>query len=296
MEKIHLFNASIVDVIIGKVQWNPEDLEGQTHSKMMAYFSDVTEESEALTNSNGSDRYRIVMKNRVQFFLAIDFLAAGLSLRQVSIALYYTKGRSGQASIGMCSDFTTSRHAWYACAVNLQKESELIEKSWRFSGSLDMSRHMNTSDLDVHIRLHHVKLGIINLRVLVAPVYERHTEEVIFDTASRALGVLRPSWRDIIIGLSTDDEKMMTGRIYGVETRFQKLPSPDLFAVGVVHINLTLSSRICTVNLPRRHSTHGSPHWSHIFGESRILSLTCGLEHRKCRVRLGSRWKTSGSG
>lgn len=143
IEKIYLINAPIVDVIIGKMLWDPEDTEGQTHARMMASFSDVADESEALPEGHGSNRYRIVIKSRLQFFLAIDFLAAGLSFRHVSRVLHHTNERSGLVSIGMCSDVTISKYARYACAVNLQKVYELIEKAWTFSVALDMSTHMN---------------------------------------------------------------------------------------------------------------------------------------------------------
>lgn len=108
VEKIYLINAPIVDLIIGKMLWDPEETGGQTHAKMMASFSDVEDESEPPPEGYGSDRYRIVINNRLQFFLAIDFLAAGLSFRQVSRVLHHTKERSGLASICMCSDVTIS--------------------------------------------------------------------------------------------------------------------------------------------------------------------------------------------
>lgn len=35
IKKIFLINASIVDLIIGKILWDPEETESQTHAKMM---------------------------------------------------------------------------------------------------------------------------------------------------------------------------------------------------------------------------------------------------------------------
>ena len=58
----------------------------------------------------------------------------------------------------------------------------------------DMSTHMSTSYFGVRVRLRLNRHGIINVHILAVPVHERHTAEVIFDTAARALDALCPSW------------------------------------------------------------------------------------------------------
>eukprot|EP00171_Calliarthron_tuberculosum_P003122 IDg3122t1 len=76
--------------------------------------------------------------------------------------------------------------------VNLQHISDLIKKAWTFA--------------------------------------VRHTAEVIFNTAAKAFDTLCSNWRDKIIGISTDGERKMTGRVSGVATRFQH--------VARIHSNL----------------------------------------------------------
>lgn len=68
---------------------------------MMVSSFDISNQFEALLKSRGSNRYRIVLKNSLQFFLTSDFLAAGLSFTQVSRVLKRTKKRSGMASVGV---------------------------------------------------------------------------------------------------------------------------------------------------------------------------------------------------
>ena len=48
IEKIFLINAPIFSVIIGEMMWDLEDVEEQTHANMMACFTDIGDNSEAL--------------------------------------------------------------------------------------------------------------------------------------------------------------------------------------------------------------------------------------------------------
>lgn len=244
IEKNFVINAPIVDVIIGDMLWDPEDIECETRSKMMLCFTEFVDNSKKLPDGQGVSRYRVSIKNMLQFSLGVDFLSVGLSFRQAARVLLQTKERSGLASIGSCSESTISKYARIACAVNLQKIYDLLDKAWTFSIALDMSTHMSTSYLDIRIRLHLNKHGILNVHILAVPVYERHTAEVIFDTSSKALDALCPSWRDTIIGISTDGERKMTGRITGVATRFQKVAKDGFIRIwcGAHQLDIVLQS------------------------------------------------------
>ena len=141
IEKIFLINAPIVDVIIGEMLWDPDCIDVQTHANMMACFDDVADTTEAipggqdvadtteaLPDGQGLDRYRVVIKNTLQFYLGIDYLRVGLSFRQAARVLLSTKERSGLASIGSCTDMTISKSARMACAVELQKVYDLLHR------------------------------------------------------------------------------------------------------------------------------------------------------------------------
>ena len=52
-----------------------------------------------------------------------------------------TKEKTGLAAIGSCRDSTIAKYARFACAVNLQKISELLQETWTFAVALDMSTH-----------------------------------------------------------------------------------------------------------------------------------------------------------
>ena len=69
-----------------------------------------------------------------------------------------------------------------------------------------MSTHMSTPYLDLLMCMHPNIHGIINLHLLVIPVYKRHMYALIFVTAAKDLDVLFPSWKNTNIGISADGE------------------------------------------------------------------------------------------
>ena len=79
----------------------------------------------------------------------------------------------------------------------------------------------------MHLKRH----GIVNVHPLAAPVYKRHTAAVIFDTATKALDVLCPSWKDNIISVLINSERKMTSCISGVVTRFQNVADSGLICI-----------------------------------------------------------------
>lgn len=248
VEKQFLINAPIVNTIIGEMLWDPDDVEGVTYENMMKGFEDFADSSEQLADGEGGDRFRVVIKNPVQFNLAIDYLRVGCSFRQASRIMHAVKERTGLAAVGACSDATISKYARYACAINLQKISEVLADAWTFAIALDMSTHMSTSYLDIRIRLHLNRSGILNWHILAVPIYERHTAEAIFEALVKLLDVLCPDWRAVIVGISTDGERKMTGRTNGVATLVAKVAKPGFIRVWCGAHQLDLVLQDCYVH------------------------------------------------
>ena len=80
---MHTINSPIVDKIIGDMLWDPDEVEGESHTKMMQPFVDIADGSEDLEDGEGVDRYRIDIKNSLQFDLAVGYLAAACTFRQI---------------------------------------------------------------------------------------------------------------------------------------------------------------------------------------------------------------------
>ena len=112
----------------------------------------------------------MVIKNKLQWYLEIDYLSLGLSFRQAARVLQPTKGHSGLDGIGASSELTIPKYLRIACTINLQKVYDLIEEAWTFLVALDMSTHMSTLYLDIRIRLHLNRNGILNVHLLTVPV------------------------------------------------------------------------------------------------------------------------------
>ena len=114
---------------------------------------------------------------------------------------------------------------------------------------LDCDGHVHSFEYVLSRRLHLIEHGIINLHVLAIPVYGRRTASVIFNTALKALDGLYPTWKDVIIGISTDGERKMTGHVSGVATRFQQVAKPGFIRIwcGAHQLDLVLQNSYSTV-------------------------------------------------
>jgi hypothetical protein len=224
-----LIDKDIVDVIIGDMMFHPEDMDGITRARLLECFVPTLDSSEDAADAGDVSRYAITVTNTKQFQLVAQYLAAGLSFRQVSQVIMATKEVLGIGSIGSCSEGIVSRYARFICAINLQCIAELLRPCWAFSVALDMATHMETSYCDVRIRICH-KSTVHDFHLLSIPVHERHTGETIFNTLAKAIDALFPAWREMTTGASVDGEKM-TGRHQGVITRIHRVAKPGFMRV-----------------------------------------------------------------
>ena len=104
--------------------------------------------------------------------------------------LHSTKERSGLYIIRSNRDIAITKYAWISCAFNQKKVLDLLKEERKVLVAMDMSTHTSTSYPDVCIRLNLNRHGIVNLHLLAIPVYERHTQTVIFFTVANSLDVL----------------------------------------------------------------------------------------------------------
>lgn len=237
-------DKDIVDVIIGDMLFQEDDSNEEiTKERALRIFEDVLDPSEDEAADVATAGYRIHLRNPSQFYLIADYLSVGVSFRMASRILAMTKDGTGLASLGSVSEGKATSYARYVCALNLQSLKDLLARVWTFSLAMDMSTHMATSYLDIRIRLHW-KGDILNFHVLAIPMFSRHTGEQIFLHATRALEVLAPSWKNMIVSISTDGERKMTGRIQGVATRFEQAALPGFYRIwcGLHQLDIKLQA------------------------------------------------------
>ncbi|CAM6041972.1 unnamed protein product, partial [Sphagnum compactum] len=225
------------------MMFHPEDMDRITRARLLESFVPTLDSSEDAADAGDVSRYAISVTNTKQFQLVVQYLAAGLSFRQVTQVIMETKEVLGIGSIGSCSKGIVSRYARFICVMNLQCIAELLRQCWAFSVALDMATHMATSYCDVRIRICH-KSTVHDFHLISIPVHERHTGEIIFNTFAKAMDALFPDWRETITGASSDGEKKMTGRHQGVITRIHHVAKPGFMRVwcGAHQLDLCMQS------------------------------------------------------
>ena len=93
-EHMHYFvSKDIVDVIIADMFFEPDDAT-ISKERVLAIFDDVIVPEETAHDSDlRTDRYRIVIKNPIQFRLIIGYISGGASFRMACRFLLLTKRR-----------------------------------------------------------------------------------------------------------------------------------------------------------------------------------------------------------
>ncbi|KAH9247850.1 hypothetical protein BASA81_014533 [Batrachochytrium salamandrivorans] len=66
---------------------------------------------------------------------------------------------------------------------------------------------------------------------MTIPLFESHTGENMFATLVKFMNALIPSWRNHLIGVSTDGDRSMAGRIRGLSTRIESEASPGIIRI-----------------------------------------------------------------
>ena len=66
---------------------------------------------------------------------------------------------------------------------------------------------------------------------MAVPLFTHHTGEQIYWHAKKILDILCPEWNSIMLSITTDSEKKMTGHIQGVTTRFEQAALSGFFRI-----------------------------------------------------------------
>lgn len=98
--------------------------------------------------------------------LVVKYLPFSLSFWQAATVLNSTKKLTVLSSTGYCINMTVAKYGRLVFVVNLQRISDLLNKTWAFSVALDMTTHQSTSYLDIQVRMFALKTGTVNFHVL----------------------------------------------------------------------------------------------------------------------------------
>lgn len=130
------------------------------------------------------------------------------------------------ASNSLFSIFTVSKFVRTVCVTYLQKISDLLQSACKFSADLHISTHIRTSTLTIRLRYSPTACGSTSMRFFTILVHKNHTAAAIFDTFSKTIDVIFPSWQNTVTTISTGGDWKMTGHLFRAKNSFDSVSKP----------------------------------------------------------------------
>ncbi|KAH6577801.1 hypothetical protein BASA60_003877 [Batrachochytrium salamandrivorans] len=214
LERDHItyrLDKLIVEVIIGQMLWDPEDIDGLTFDNAMRIFT--------LDESSGD--YMVTIKTPMAYNLAVKHVGIGISMKQTALALQATKEEANVAKLGAMNQSKIATFVRVQCAANFQIIANVLRRVWAFALALDASTCQGTSYVDVRVRFVWQR-QLYNLHVVSVPFLGSHTGKAQFEMICKLFDVLSPNWKQQLIGASSDGAPNMTGAVSGVITRLEQ--------------------------------------------------------------------------
>eukprot|EP00171_Calliarthron_tuberculosum_P016065 IDg16065t1 len=226
-----LINARIVEVIIGDLLFDPNDVEGLSRSRALSLFK-LVEPDDGARNSSGDDNdndvpvsslilreeYMVEIKTAKRFHLLVDAVSLGASFRM------------GARMVQMFREHYHIRQSAQLKSVDILPRRRLEQPSIALLPRIRARITVNSS--------------IYNLHLLALPLFERHTGEYMFETTCKFLDALYPQWKETLLAVSSDGARSMTGRVQGFLTRIGAVAAPGMMRVwcGLHQLYIVLQS------------------------------------------------------
>lgn len=203
---------NIVDEIVIKMFFHPDDHDDVAQQVISKLFQSLDD-----------NKYQIIIKNPILFRLVQKYVSHGLSFRQIVAILTETKQELKTPLITGINATAVTTMIRIGCAISLQYLATILNKKsiWAFSLANDSSTHYGRSYFDNRVRIH-LNGRIHNLHVIVMPIFERHTDQHLYDLVKSAFDILCPDWRRKLISAGSDGGSNMIGRYQGVVTRLEQ--------------------------------------------------------------------------
>ena len=218
-ENLLCFDADIVENIICDMLFDLDDVEEcMSKEKALSIFKKSTD----------CEMFTVTIWNMRQFRLAIQYIALGLSFRQVTRIFHATKEETNLGYLGSINILKVIGYVRTLVAFSLQSIKDMLQKSWCYSVAFDGATNQHTSYLDIRLRLFH-NSEVKNIHVIALPMFNRHTGDYMFELFQRLFNVLDPSWKNKVLGVTTDGAGNMTGQHRGAVTQIQNAILPDGF-------------------------------------------------------------------
>jgi hypothetical protein len=233
-----MINASIVNMIIGDIFfWDDEvvvdsddadddDVVGATAKKAAKKLKEKTNAmklfilNEVDEDEDDPHSYIVTIKNIMRFNLAMDHVGSGMSFRQTANAIQHAKERTKTAKLAGITNLMVGQYFYVLVDSTLQQITNCLYDESVLAMLLvgDANTHHGQSFFDLHVRIC-FRGRLLNLHLVAIPMFDRHTAGNIFNMLVKFFDVLYGKWHTKLIGMSSDDENMMTGCHTGLITR-----------------------------------------------------------------------------
>ena len=162
--------------------------------------------------------YTIMIWNMRQFRLAIQYIALGSSFRQVTRIFHATKEETNLGYLCSINILKVIGYVRTLFAFLLKSILDILKKPWCYSVAFDGATNQHTSYFDIRLWLFH-NGEVKNIHVIALPMFDRHARDYMFELFQRLFNVLDPSWKNKVLGVTTDGARNMTGRHRGAVTQ-----------------------------------------------------------------------------
>jgi hypothetical protein len=226
------FDADIVESLIGDMLFDAETTEDDDDDTPTS----TREQALAIFKQSG-EGYKVEIKNRMQYRLTIKLIGNALSFKQIVNAFRDFKEETHKACIGSVPLGKAIFFCRVMLASSLQNIKDSLKEVFCYSVAFDSATYQNTSYFDIRLRVY--KNGDVhNIHVLALPMFERHTGDYMFQLFQRLFDTLDPSWKNKLIGVTSDGARSMTGLERGVVTRIQsEVLQQGFTGFGAYYIN-----------------------------------------------------------
>ena len=186
--------------------------------------------------------YTACIRNHAQLDMIVEYASLGASFRMIEKLANATRKLTGVSKYSGCSQRQVAKVLRVVCASNMQMLLEILGRCWAFSLAFDSATQQSTSYLDLRVRFCFGD-NIHNFHVISVPMDGRHTGEEMFEIIVEVLNVIRPGWRESLIGVATDGARNMTGRFSGVVSKIQQCVGPHFVRVwcGAHQLDLVMA-------------------------------------------------------
>jgi hypothetical protein len=231
----HTIDASIIEGIIDRLLFNPEDEDGVSKTMALSIFKRHTE----------SECYTYKVKNLRQYTLITSYVSCGASFRLATRVMDATREVTHLGYLSGITRRKTSQYVRAAVAISLQTCADMLRTAWAYSIALDSSAKRGSSYLDIRVRIC-LKDDIENLHLMALPMFERHTGEYMFELVEKLLGSLDRQWRHKVVGATADGAPNMMGTRKGVVTRIRETGLPGFYKIwcSLHQLDLTVQKSV----------------------------------------------------